>query len=72
MPQSQTWFNNLYLPLCDITEEVIRFDYDLFPICLHQDFTNRANKDAIEYHKPRIEKELISQIEAVHKKTPIW
>ena len=71
MPQSKTWYNNLYLPLCDIAGEVIRFDYDLFPICLHQDFNNPANKGAIEYHKPRIEKELISQIEAVHKKTPI-
>jgi len=71
MPQSQTWYNNLYLPLCDIAEEVIRFDYELFPICLHQDFRNPANKDVIEYHKPRIEKELISQIETVHKKKPI-
>ncbi len=71
VPQSKTWYNNLYLPLCDIAEEVIRFDYDLFPICLHQDFRIATNKEIIDYHKPRIEKELISQIETVHKKSPI-
>lgn len=70
-PESLTWFHNLYLPLKDIADEVIRFDFDLFPVAIHQDFTRIENLPIIEYLRPKLEKELLKQIEETHKQKPV-
>lgn len=70
-PQSKTWYNNLYLPLCDLANDVIRFDYNLFPIAMHQDFLNLNNLEIIGKERPKIDRELIRQITIAHKIKPI-
>ncbi len=68
---SLTWYNNLYLPLCDIADEVIRFQYDLYNIAMHQDFVRVVNEQMIGKEKSRIEFELLKQIKFHHKQKPI-
>ena len=68
---SKTWYNNLYLPLCDIADEVIRFQYDLYNMAMHQDFFRISNEQMIGKEKSRIEFELMKQIKYHHKQKPI-
>ncbi len=68
---SMTWYNNLYLPLCDIADEVIRFEYDLYNMAMHQDFFRVRNEQMIGKEKSRIEFELLKQIKHHHNIRPI-
>jgi hypothetical protein len=67
---SRVWYNNLYLPLCDLGHEVVRFDYDLNQYG-HQVFTARDRQAVIEEQRPRLEAALVRQIDQAHAKRPL-
>jgi len=68
---SRTWYYNLYLPLVDIGNEVIRFDYDLNPHFQNLDPSSPKDKTFIDENRPKLEEELLKQIKRVHSKKPI-
>ncbi len=65
---SKTWYYNLYLPLVDIGNEVIRFDYNLTPYIQNSDTSIPRQKAFIDKNRPKLEKELLTQIRKVHLK----
>ena len=68
---SKAWYYNLYLPLVDIGNEVIRFDYDLTPHFRNLDPSKPKHKAFIDKNRPRLEEELLKQIRRAHLKKPI-
>ena len=70
-PHSQLWHHNLYAPLVDLGHDVVRFDYDLTPHMQRLDPGAPGAAEFIEQHRPRLEVELLRQIEAAHRERPI-
>jgi spore maturation protein CgeB len=70
-PGNPLWHNNLYLPLADLGHEIISFNYDLTPHFQHADPSVFSNKVFIEENRPRLEKALLRQIEAEHRRQPV-
>jgi len=67
---SRTWYYNLYLPLCDLGHDVVRFNFDLD----RYSRTVRSAQDrkvAIREHRPKLEKALLEQISQAHRQKPI-
>ena len=71
LPNSKIWYSNLYLPLVDLKHEVIRFDYDLISHFQNLNPGNPKQKKFIDKFRPKLERALIEQITAVHKKKKI-
>lgn len=71
IPSSNLWYNNLYLPLCDLGHEVIPFEYDLSPFVKGLDPTYPEQRALIEEIRPRLEEALLAQIIRAHKEKPI-
>ncbi len=65
-PESRTWYNNLYLPLMDVSSEITRFSHDLFPMSLHQDFIIEKNQQFISNEKEKISTLLLNEIKEAH------
>jgi spore maturation protein CgeB len=70
-PENQLWHHNLFLPLVDLGHDVIPFDYDLTPTFQHLDGTILEDRAFITQNRPRLEDDLLRQIEAAHKEEPI-
>lgn len=68
---SRIWYYNLYLPLCDLGHEVIRFDYDLTEHAGNRDPGVPAQRAFIERNRPRLTKSLLEQIEREHRRRPV-
>lgn len=68
---SQIWTYNLYYPLLDLGHEVTIFNYPYGDTFRHLDPAQPASAAFIEEHRPRLEAELIKQVEAAHKKEKI-
>ena len=68
---SLSWYHNLYLPLIDISEQVIRFDFALQEIANRQDFTKDENKEYLTKARPILEEALLQQVKAAHKIKPL-
>lgn len=68
---SKTWYYNLYLPLCDLGHEVIRFDYDLSEHRRHRDPSVPQQRAFIEENRPKLSRTLLQQIERTHRENPI-
>jgi len=71
LEDSKTWYNNLVLPLMDIAEKVILFDFDLFGMSQHQDESIDGNKGYNSIQRPKLEIELIRQVDEAIKSTKI-
>ncbi|MCX6353013.1 MAG: glycosyltransferase [Bacteroidetes bacterium] len=70
-PNSKTWYNNLYLPLCDIAKEVVPFDFDLTEFALHQDETIPQNAEWLKLNRPMLEEQLLTQIKKENQRKKI-
>ena len=70
-PESQLWRQNLYAPLVDLGHEVVELDYDLTPHFQNLDPSKPTQRAFIEEHRPRLEAELLRQIETAHRERPI-
>ncbi len=68
---SSVWRTNLYLPLIDLGHDVVEFEFDLLPFYSHLDPARPASADFISENRPRLEAELMRQIERAHAKVPI-
>ena len=68
---SRIWYYNLYLPLCDLGHDVIRFDYDLAPHTKHRDMNVASHRDFVKENRPVLEQALLTQIERAHAEAPI-
>ncbi len=68
---SNIWYYNLYMPLVDIGNEVIRFDYNLSPHFQNLDFSNPKHKTFIDENRPKLEQEFLKQIKKAHSEKPI-
>lgn len=68
---SRIWYYNLYMPLCDLGHDVIRFDYDLSAHTRHRDIGIPAHQAFIEENRPKLEKALLQQIRQAHSEKPI-
>ena len=71
LPESRLWDENLLLPLRDLGHEVIPFDYDLAPHFRYMDTTDPRQEKFIEQNRPRLERALLKQITAEHRRKPI-
>jgi spore maturation protein CgeB len=69
--ESKTWYYNLYLPLCDLGHEVIRFDYDLSAHQSNRDPSVLRQREFIAVHRPKLSQALLVQIEKAHAERPI-
>ncbi len=70
-PGNRLWHNNLFLPLCDLGHDVVPFAYDLTPHFHHADPAVPGSAEFIAERRPRLEAELLRQIEAAHARAPI-
>ena len=68
---SRIWYYNLYLPLCDLGHDVVRFDYDLTPHTRHRDMTVARHRAFVYENRPKLEKALLAQIARAHAEKPI-
>ena len=68
---SQIWYRNLFLPLQDLGHELIPFDFPLAEHYLRQDFTRPENQEFLDRERPRLEAELLRQVERVHTEEPL-
>jgi len=68
---SKTWYYNLYLPLVDLGNEVIRFNYNSTLYIQNSDSSIPRKKALIDKNRPKLEKELLAQIRKVNLKKPI-
>lgn len=71
LTNSRIWFYNLLLPLMDLGYEIVVFDYDLEPHYRCADLTIPKNQSTNELIRPRLEEELLRQIQIAHKLKPI-
>lgn len=70
-PGNNLWHNNLYLPLVDLGHLIIPFDYILTPHFMNCDPAHPAQREFIEQRRPALEKALLQQIEAEHRRQKI-
>jgi spore maturation protein CgeB len=70
-PRSQLWRQNLYEPLVDLGHDVVEFDYDMTPHFQHLDPADPEKRAFIERNRPRLERELLRQVEEAHRHRPI-
>jgi len=68
---SRIWYYNLYLPLCDLGHDVVRFDYDLSAHTRNRDVSVPAQRAFVAQNRPRLEKALLEQIERAHQERPV-
>lgn len=68
---SRTWFNNLYLPLCDLGHDVVRFDFDLTEYSRSRDPSVPAQRAFIKENRPKLERALLAQISQAHREKPV-
>lgn len=68
---SSVWHINLYLPLIDLGHEVVQFEFDLLPFYSHLDETRPGSTEFVRANRPRLEAELMRQVERAHAKAPI-
>jgi spore maturation protein CgeB len=71
LPNNTLWHRNLFLPLVDLGHDVLPFQYDLTATFQHLDFTVSRDRAFIEENRPRLEAELLRQIEAAHRERPV-
>ena len=71
LPASRVWYYNLHLPLVDLGHEVIPFRFDLEPFFHHVNPAIPAERRYLEANRPRLEAELLRQIEAEHRRRPL-
>src|SRR5712691_9249703 len=71
LPGSTLWDDNLLLASRDLGNEVIRFDYDLGPHFRNLDLIDPRQRAFTEIHRPRLERALLKQIAAEHRRKPI-
>ncbi len=71
LPASRVWYYNLHLPLLDLGHTVIPFDFDLEPFFQNVNPALPAERRFLEANRPRLEAELLRQIEAEHKREPL-
>jgi spore maturation protein CgeB len=67
--ESNVWRNNLYLPLIDAGHDVVEFDYDLNKTIQRVD--KSINARFISKNRPKVTKELLSQVKSAHEDRPI-
>ena len=68
---SRIWYYNLYMPLCDLGHEVLRFDYDLSAHGANRDPSVAGQRAFIKEHRPKLSQSLLAQIEHAHRERPI-
>lgn len=69
--ESNLWRNNLYLPLVDLGNDVVEFDYDLRETFQNLNPHYPRQRKFIKKNRPKISSELFRQITLAHKKKPI-
>ena len=68
---SQTWYYNLYLPLCDLGHDVVRFEYDLIPHTKHRNIHVASHQAFVQENRPKLEAALLEQIDRAHAEKPV-
>ncbi len=68
---SQIWKINLYYPLLDLGHQVTTFDYDYGATFRHLDPALAESAAFIEENRPKLEAELLRQVEKAHAEQPI-
>ena len=71
LPDSRVWYHNLHLPLLDLGHEVLPFDFDLQPFFLNLNPAIPAQCRYLEANRPRLEADLLRQVEAAHRRKPV-
>jgi spore maturation protein CgeB len=71
LPASRVWYYNLHLPLVDLGHQVIPFQFDLEPFFQNVNPEIPAEWRYLEANRPRLEAELLRQIEAEHQCQPL-
>ena len=69
--QSNLWRNNLYMPLVDLGNEVVEFDYNLRETFQNLNPADPIQKYFIKKNKPKLSRELLKQIKRAHQVKPI-
>ncbi len=70
-PQNRAWYQNLYLSMIEMGLDVVRFNFDLYGMALHQDESRPGNAEYNAVHRPLLQEALLSQIKAAHARQPI-
>lgn len=67
---SRVWYINLYLSLCDLGHDVVRFNFDLNQYS--RSISDAKNRQAaIQEYRPKLEKALLEQIGRAHQERPV-
>ncbi len=69
--QSNLWRNNLYLPLVDLGHDVVEFQYDFRETFQCLDPSDPAQAAFIAVNRPKLTRELLSQLKTAHAVKPI-
>lgn len=71
VPDSRLWYNNLFLPLVALGNDLVPFEFDLSPCFRDLDAAYPEQKVLIQESQSRLEDALLRQIRAAHAKKPI-
>jgi spore maturation protein CgeB len=69
--KSNLWDVNLYQPLAELGNEVIKFQYDLKKTFRNANHIDPIQKKFIKKNRPKVSRELLKQIKKEHNKKPI-
>src|SRR5258708_3423873 len=69
--ESNLWRSNLYLPLVDLGNDVVEFDYDLRETFRFLDPAFPQHLEFITRNRPRVTEELLRQVRAAHNEKPV-